>query len=235
MPPASSDPAVLSLGAGVATLTFSGGSGLSFTRGAEQPAFDADIRLSINVIDSDGVTALANPLIFGDAGGILFDSGASIRYGRARLENGFGSELVNLVLPFRTEYFVDAATGFVPNIDDVCAAPVNLSLGTFTKNLVSGDTCAFDSGLPGDSGIGCAAAGPPALQYREPPLAGDFNLHLRAPGTGKDGSVTATADVPDWLEFDWDQTVPGFEDPTGTAVFGIFRGADRRIYTRELY
>ena len=92
-----------------------------------------------------------------------------------------------------------------------------------------------DSGAPGDSGEGCAAAGPPALRYREPPLGGDFNLYLRAPGASNDGSTTATADVPDWLEFDWDTAAPGLEDPIGTAVFGIFRGEDRRIYTRELY
>ena len=42
-------------------------------------------------------------------------------------------------------------------------------------------------------------------------------------------------DVPDWLEYDWNTTSPGLEDPTGTAVFGIFRGVDRRIYIRELY
>jgi MSHA biogenesis protein MshQ len=151
------------------------------------------------------------------------------------LENAYGSELVDLALPFMTEYFVDAATGFVPNTDDSCTTSVSVSLGAFTENLAAGETCVLDSGAPGDSGAGCAAAGPPALLYREPPLGGDFNLHLRAPGAGNDGSTTATADVPDWLEYDWDTVLPGFEDPTGTAVFGIFRGVDRRIYIRELY
>ena len=158
-----------------------------------------------------------------------------MRYGRAHLINGYGSELVNLALPFRTEYFVDPATGFVPNINDSCTSTVSLSLAGFTENLAAGETCVLDTGAPGDSGAGCAVAGPPGLRYREPPLGADFNLHLQAPGAGNDGSTTATADVPDWLEFDWDTTSPGFEDPTGTAVFGIFRGVDRRIYIRELY
>ena len=235
LPPGSSDPAVASTGAGVGTLTFSSGSGLSYVRGAEEAPFDADIRLSIDIFDSDGAAAIGNPIVFGTAGGIIFDSGANMRYGRGRLQNGYGSELVNLALPFMTEYFVDAATGFVPNTDDSCTAPVNLSLGAFTGNLAAGETCVLDAGTPGDSGAGCAVAGPPGLRYREPPLGSDFNLHLRAPGAGNDGSTTATADVPDWLEFDWDSASPGFEDPTGTAVFGIFRGVDRRIYIRELY
>jgi len=235
LPPGSSDPTVVSTGAGVGTLTFSSGTGLSYTRGAEEPAFDADITLSLDVLDSDGAAAQANPVEFGAAGGILFDAGANIRYGRGRLQNGYGSELVNLALPFRTEYFVDSTTGFVPNTDDSCTGAVSLSLGTFTENLAAGETCVLDTGAPGDSGEGCAVAGPPALRYRAPPLGGDFNLHLKAPGAGNDGSTTATADVPDWLEFDWDTTSPGLEDPTGTAVFGIFRGVDRRIYIRELY
>jgi hypothetical protein len=235
LPPGSSDPAVASIGAGVGTLTFSSGSGLSYVHGMEQPAFDADIQLSIDVLDTDGAAATGNPIVFGTAGGILFDAGANMRYGRGRLQNAYGSELVDLALPFMTEYFVDATIGFVPNTDDSCTDSVSVSLGAFTENLAAGETCVLDSGAPGDSGAGCAAAGPPALQYREPPLGGDFNQHLRAPGAGNDGSTTATADVPDWLEFDWDTVLPGFEDPTGTAVFGIFRGVDRRIYIRELY
>ncbi|MGI9263232.1 MAG: DUF6701 domain-containing protein, partial [Woeseiaceae bacterium] len=235
LPSGSSDPAIADLGSGVGTLTFSGGGGLSYIRNAEESPFSADIRLSINVIDADSAAAAGNPIVFGGGGGMLFDAGSAMRYGRARVFNAYGSELVDLALQFRTEYFVDAATGFVPNIDDVCTSTVTLSLGSFTENLAAGETCVWDSGAPGASDEGCAVAGPPALQYREPPLGGDFNLYLRAPGGTNDGSAAATADVPNWLEYDWDAGLPGLEDPTGTAVFGIFRGADRRIYTRELY
>ena len=228
------DPAIAPTGAGTGTLTFGSGSGFFFARTTEQPVFDADIRLSIDVIDADGASA-SNPVVFGTAGGMLFDSGAEMRYGRAHLMNGYGSELVNLALPFRTEYFVDSATGFVPNVNDSCSTPGTLSFGAFTENLAAGETCVLDTGAPGGSGAGCAAAGPLALQFRAPPLAGDFNLHLQAPGAGNDGSTTATADVPAWLEYDWDAALPGLEDPSGSAVFGIFRGVDRRIYIRELY
>ena len=235
LPAAAIDPAVTDLGAGVGTLTFSSGSGVSFLRGVEEPVFNADIRLSQSLVDSDGATATGNPIVFGDPGGILFNAGAEMRYGRAVVQNAYGSELVNLALPLLTEHYIDAATGFVPNIDDSCTDTVTLTLGAFTENLAPGETCVFDTGAPGASGEGCPVAGPPALRYREPPLAGDFNLHLRAPGVTNDGSTTATADVPVWLEFDWNVASPGLEDPSGTAVFGIYEGQDRRIYIREMY
>ena len=107
-----------------------------------------------------------------------------------------------------------------------------LSLGNFTANLSSGETFVLDSGSPGDS---CAAAGPAGQRYREPPVAGDFNLFLRAPGSVNDGSTDITADVPAWLEFDWNDALPGTEDPAGTAAFGIYDGEGKRIYMRELY
>ena len=228
------EPTIAETGAGTGTLTFSSGSGLSYTRSTEQAPFDADIRLSIDVLDNDGAAA-SNPIVFGAAGGIIFDSGAEMRFGRGQVQNAYGSELVNLAVPFRTEYFLDAANGFVQNVDDSCTSPVSVSLGAFTESLIAGDTCVLDTGTPGVSGDGCAAAGLPGLRFRAPPLAGDFNLNLQAPGEGNDGSTTITVDVPDWLEFDWNTATPGLEDPSGTAVFGIFRGTDRRIYIRELY
>lgn len=235
IPAPDADPTVSSLGNGVATLTFSSGGGLRYLRGGPQAPFDADISLSIDVFDGDGASALPNPVVFGSTGGILFDSGSQMRFGRVRLINSVGSELVHLGVPMRAEYFESAATGFVQNADDSCTAAVSLSLGAFTNNLSSSDTCVIESGNPGDSGIGCAAAGPAGLRYREPPLAGDFNLYLLAPGAGHDGSTTVTADVPAWLRFDWDGAIPGLENPSGIATFGIYRGEDRRIYTREVY
>jgi MSHA biogenesis protein MshQ len=235
VPPTASDPVVASLGNGVGSLTFDVGAGLSFVKAAEEVPFNAEVSLSIDVFDSDGVAALTNAVTFGATGGIAFNAGSEMRFGRLRLENALGSELVNLQMPMIAEYFEDPAIGYVPNADDSCTTDVTLALGAFTGNLGVGETCAIENGSPGDSGIACAGAGPAGLRYREPPLAGDFNLNLLAPGNGNDGSVTVTATVPAWLQFDWNAAVPGLENPAGTATFGIFRGEDRRIYTREIY
>ena len=235
VPPTTFDPVPTPVGSGVGTLTFGSGTGLLFIRGAPQPAFDANIQLSIDVIDTDGAAALTNPVVFGNPGGIAFDNGAGQRYGRVRVLNTLGSELVNLNVPMRAEYFLNAGTGFVPNTADSCTGSVTVDLDNYTEDLADGDTCVLDSGFPGNSSEGCALAAPFGLRFREPPLGGDFNLFLRAPGAGNSGSVDATVDVPDWLEFDWDATAPGLEDPVGTATFGIFEGEQRQIYMREIY
>ncbi|MDZ7642986.1 MAG: DUF6701 domain-containing protein [Woeseiaceae bacterium] len=235
LPGTATDPLITVAGGGQGTLTFDAGTGLSFVRGDPEVPFDAGISLAIDVVDADGVAALSNPVTFGASGGMLFDAGAEMRYGRVRLENAIGSELVDLNLPMRTEYFDTTGTGFIANAADSCSTDITLSFGGYTQNLADGDTCVIENASPGESGVACGTPGPAGLAYREPPLAGDFNLNLRAPGAGNDGSTTVTADVPDWLRFDWDAAAPGAENPAGTATFGIYRGEDRRIYTRELY
>ena len=157
------------------------------------------------------------------------------RFGRAAFGSAVGSELVNLGVPFHTEYYVDASTGYVTNVSDFCSTGGNLSFSNFAGNLGAGETCVEDSGSPGVSGAGCLAPGPVTQRYDDPLIAGEFNLFLDAPGAGNDGSGTVDADVPDWLEFDWDTGVPGIEDPTGRFTFGIYGGDKNQVYRRELY
>ncbi|NNF16330.1 MAG: LamG domain-containing protein, partial [Gammaproteobacteria bacterium] len=235
LPPPASDPVIADLGGGVATLTFSGGTGLEFVRAAPEAPFDADISLSIDVLDADNVGPASNPVVFGAGSGISFDAGSSMRYGRVNLSNAIGSELVNLAVQQTTQVYVNATAGFVTHTADSCTSGALLSLGGWAGSLNPGETCVLDSGAPGSSGAGCATVGPPAQLYRTPPLGGDFNLFLAAPGAGNDGRLTISSDVPAWLEFDWDLAMPGLEDPTGTATFGIYSGNARRIYQREIY
>ena len=158
-----------------------------------------------------------------------------MRYGRVAFGTAAGSELVNLGVPMRAEYYVNASTDFVSNIDDSCSSGVTLSFSNFADNLIAGETCVLDSGSPGGSGAGCTVAGPVTQRYDGPPIAGEFNLFLQAPGAGNDGSVSVDAVVPVWLRFDWDSGVPGDENPSGRATFGIFGGHGSEVYRRELY
>ena len=240
LPAAGVDPAIAIAGPGIATLTFSSGAGLEFVKGAPVAPFDANLQLAINVIDGDGVVAvgaapLGNPVTFGSTGGITFDAGQQIRYGRVRVGTAVGSERVDLPVPMRAEYFASAAAGFVTNLSDACSTNVSLAFSGYTENLNAGETCVRDSGAPGASGAGCAAVAPLPVRYREPPVTGDFNLRLAAPGIGNQGSVVITATVPDFLRFDWNTGTAGDENPTGQATFGIFGGESRQIYTREIY
>ena len=232
LPLPAADPTILPASPGVATATFSGGGGFSFNRTLPVDPFDADIDLSIDVFDADGVAALGTTVSFPS---ISFSAGANMRYGRIVFNNAVGSERVNLPVPMTAQYFAGSGIGFVTNVDDSCTAGVTLSFPAFTENLTPGDTCVFDSGAPGDSSEGCAAPAPFALRYNEPPLAGDFNLNLQAPGATNNGSVLIQAQVPVWLTFDWDSSSPGEENPTGQATFGIFQGNSQQIYLREVY
>src|SRR6185503_16828889 len=154
LPATATDPAIASLGAGVASLTFSSGSGLRFSKGAAQAPFAANIQVAINVIDADGVVAvgaapLGNPVTFGTAAGIAFDSGSEIRYGRMRVGTAVGSERVDLPVPLRAEYFASTSAGFVTNGSDACTTGVALAFSGYTENLNAGETCVRDSGAPG--------------------------------------------------------------------------------------
>jgi hypothetical protein len=242
LPSTATDPAIASPSGGVATLTFGVGSGLNFAKTLLAP-FDAGIQLAIDVLDSDGVAAmgaapLGNPVTFGVPSGIPFTAGQEIRYGRIRVGTAIGSERVNLPVPMRAEYYASSAAGFVPNANDTCTNGVSLAFSNYTENLSVGETCVSDTGSRGSSGMGCAAAAPVAEQFREPPTSaagGDFNLRLRAPGVGNQGSVVITATVPTWLRYDWNTATPLDENPSGQATFGIFGGESRQIYTREIY
>ena len=240
LPAAGADPVVAAAAPGVATLTFSSGAGLKFVKGAAQAPFPAAVRLSIDVLDADGVAAagagpLGNPVTFGAASGIDFSTGQEIRYGRIRVGTAIGSELIDLPVPMVAEHYAGPAAGFVTNTNDVCTTGVSVALSGYTANLAAGETCARDTGAPGASGIGCAAPAPPGQRFAAPPTAGAFVLRLAAPGGGNNGSVLVSAAVPAWLHFDWNGAASGDESPVGQATFGIYNGDSRQIYTREIY
>ena len=235
LPATTADPAIVDLANGTATLTFGSGTGLNFARTTPVAPFDASIRLSINVLDSDGVAATNNPVSVGGASGIGFSAGANQRYGRIAFRNAVGSELVNLPLALRSEYYVSDTAGFIPHTSDSCTTPVTLTVIGYGGQLAAGETCALDSGAPGASGFGCAASAAAASRFNVPPGAGDFNLTLAAPGSGNTGTITLQATTPVWLKFDWNQALAGDEFPTGIATFGVFNGKDTRIYERESY
>ncbi len=158
------------------------------------------------------------------------DGKAVIRSGRAFLSNAYGSELIDLPVPFRAEYY--DGSGWRLNTLDSCTGDVTLDpdngVGVvLVRSPLTLNTCIRDSGSPGRSGAGCAAVAPVARSYREgatPTLgfAGNFNLWLQAPGAGQFGSATITATVPAWLG----------PVPPALATFGRYKSP--LIYRREL-
>jgi MSHA biogenesis protein MshQ len=181
--------------------------------------------VTLRAIDTDGVSSSGHT-----------EEQAEIRSGRLHLYNAYGSELLDLFMPMRVEYW--SADGWVANTADTCSSVGLSALGSFQGNLNAGETCVQDTGNPGVSGQGCAVAGPLAPvneRYLTLSSGGDFNLYLRAPGATNDGSADVTANLATkpWLRFDWNGA--GDVDPTARATFGLYRGSPRHIYMRERY
>ena len=102
-------------------------------------------------------------------------------------------------------------------------------------------TCVIEPGNV--SGKGCAVA--PAVANRKylesgvtgtdsngvAGFAGNFNLWLRAPGSGNAGTIRVDALVPSWLQFNWTGTVG---NPSARATFGVYRSGPI-IHRREMY
>lgn len=178
------------------------------------------LNITLRATDTDNVTSL------GYTEGIT-----EIRSGRVMLQNAYGSELLDLPMTMAAQYWNNNAWLF--NGNDSCTTGVNL---TFTDpnladGLVPAESCVWDTGNPGSSGLGCGAAGTLANRFRKPPNNGHFNLNLRAPGAGNSGSLDVTAIVPDWLKFNWTGT--GVSNPSARATFGIYKTPI--IYIRENY
>ncbi|ABA87656.1 type IV pilus biogenesis protein MshQ, putative [Syntrophotalea carbinolica DSM 2380] len=219
------DPVVSDIGGGMGLLSFDAGSGLSFVRSDPVAPFDADISLAINVFDADGIAADANPVSFGEAtagNGIAFDAGKDMRWGRLAMKNAYGSELVALSMPMRSEYFTGDA--FVQNLEDGCTA---LALSQLTLN--NGTTS-----VSGDQAI-AVGSGSSSAALLSPLLAGDAGLTFSAPGSPGYIDVKADLSLLPWLRYDWDGDGSHDDDPTARASFGIYRGRPGMIYIRESF
>lgn len=158
----------------------------------------------------------------------------TIRSGRVRLFNAYGSERLDLPMTMRAEFWNDA---WQIHVADSCTT-TTLAFAQVGAVDIRANTCVRDSGKPGVSGMGCAAAGVAARSFREGGVAGfagDFNLWLQAPqnvgGAFTPGSIDVTATVPAWLQFPWIGATA--TNPSARATFGIYKSP--LIYRRENY
>jgi MSHA biogenesis protein MshQ len=171
------------------------------------------------------VTSLRSPT------SLTVEGSASILSGRARIANAYGSELLDLPMVFRTESW--NGSGWVLNALDSCTGDTTLDANNavsvaLASNPAALPTCIYDTGNPGLSGAGCAAAAAVSRQFKEGAtptvgFAGDFNLWLRAPGAGNFGTTVLNATVPTWLGV----------VPPAMATFGRYKTP--LIYRREVF
>jgi len=187
-------------------------------------AATAPMIIALRAIDSDDVSSSG------------YESAATntIRSGRVRLLNAYGSEILDLPMTMRAEYWLNAINGWQINTDDTCT-DVTLSFATMSAVDITEKTCVQDTGANDNSGEACTDAAPAARQYKKVGLndfQGNFNLWLKAPGTI--GSISVTAEVPSWLKYSWTGTAA--TNPKGLASFGISKlGSNKMVYRQELY
>ena len=156
---------------------------------------------------------------------------AAVRSGRVRLDNDYGSELLDLPVRMQSEFWNG---GWLLNTADSCTQATLAFAPPIGAADRSGNTCVLETA--NNSGRGCAVALGAAqanrgyLEGGEPDFAGNFNLWLRAPNNAAPGALTLNTIVPPWLQFNWSGAVG---NPRARAAFGNLRSP--LIYRRENY
>ena len=166
--------------------------------------FDTDIQLVVAQIkDSDGVTTIDTPAA------TFTPTSIEQRFGRIRMENCYGSELLPLSMPIYTEYF--DGYNFVANSQDSCSMLLFTNF-SFTKDPITN----------ADPVLNQVVGGVGSLLWNAPPYSvGTIDVDL---------NLTSMP----WLQFDWDGDGSYDNDPpTARATFGIYKGSESIIYLRE--
>jgi MSHA biogenesis protein MshQ len=202
--------------------------GLALVRSATTPSgpFDADIALSLNVIDTDGVVFASNPARFGQASagnGMAFSNGKQMRFGRLRLENAVGSEKLDLPIAIQTQYWT--GTAFQTNSADNCTtlSAANISLSDHFGGITPANTPNANITVGGAFSAG----------------VGSLTLTKPSPAPGSPGAVTLTvnltAEAKSYLKGNWG-VATYTADPKSRAAFGLYGGQPHNfIYFRENY
>jgi hypothetical protein len=228
-----SSPAVVSLddNSGTGTVTLSSSDSFSFSRSATTPdsPFNAIVNIAVSATDADGVAS--NTLDFSsigfDGGGA--SSGTEMRYGRLKLLNAYGSDLLPLRVPVRAEYFNGATwtLNTADNCTNLLANAFNpVPLAPFAGTGVAASAVALSSGN-----------GTLTLSKPSPTAAGSIDVAVNLGTSGSDQSCLgshggAAANMP-WLQGNWCGVAGYVRDPNARIKFGSPKAP--YIYLRERY
>jgi MSHA biogenesis protein MshQ len=200
------------------------------------------LRVGIAPRDSDGISLLTGLLDLDADANSTNDSfivgTTELRFGRLRLNNAFGSSLLDLPLPLSTQYY--DGNFFVTNTLDSCttlsASDIVFSFLAATPNLIACETHL------NPAGVIAFASGNAAVRLTKPGNgndgAVDLTVNLGAVPAGNTCTSTissaATAANKTWLQGNWG-TGTYTDNPRGRATFGIFKNPDQFLFLREVY
>lgn len=180
--------------------------------------FVPKLRLIMDEIrDQDGISnkviAAGNQLVMD-----LSSSTETVRFGRLKIEDASGSEKEALTVPVVAEYYVSGGWE-INTLDSETSLPIaNVTLDFSATPALDGETAAQHNNMT-------------SLLSGKGQVADDGIFQLTAPDIK--GSLQLNYDVEDWLEFDWQADGGWDEDPSATAIFGIYSGHDKVIFRRE--
>jgi len=182
----------------------------------------------INPTDSDSVVLASYNLALDGGSNTHGTLGATeLRFGRGIINNAFGSEYVTLNVPWLTQYYVSAQTGFATNSSDNCS-PLTTSL----IDLVNSGS----DPTQGVTSIAIGGGSSTASVSSNPVSSGNASLSFSAPSNSGYTDVGINFTTLDYLQFDWDSDGSHDDNPANArATFGSFRGDDRIIYWKELF
>lgn len=183
----------------------------------------APVIIKLHAVDTDYVSS----------SGYESEATNTIRSGRIRLLNAYGSEILDLPMTMRAEYWQNATNGWQTHTADTCT-DATLSFSAVLPTDITSNTCVLDTGSSsGNSNKGCSIAASSDKQYAEAGVndfMGNFNLWLKASGFGNSGSIVVTAIVPAWLRYNWTGLVA---NPKGLASFGVSKSDSSKIVHRQ--
>ncbi|MDO8206409.1 MAG: hypothetical protein Q7T38_01155 [Gallionella sp.] len=176
---------------------------IGITRGVAADGPYAALDVGIAPVDSDGVTTIFDLDINNDTVNDhtqVNSTGGEVRYGRLKISNAYGSELLPLALPVTVEYW--NGTAYTMNVNDDISVVV-ATLGNYQFNLNPGETSLTNPTI--FHGLG--------------------NAGLSAPGAGNNGSVDVTVNSSIYLPGNTARATFGVY--VGNSVF-IYRGRHGR-------
>jgi MSHA biogenesis protein MshQ len=205
---------------------------------------------SVNFTFTDKLTIPATiKLHAADTDNVTSTTGAEgttpIRSGRLVLQNAYGPETADHILPFQNQYFANPGQ-WLTNTEDGCTtlAGNNFGFSNYLPQLTademgSGHIDAIRSTLTTGNGRGSLFLTMPTNGDGKYVGSVDVCVDL-GPDTASVGSppntapvcVATSANMP-WLQGRWSETNYD-DDPTGRVNFGIYRGNDRIINWREI-
>jgi MSHA biogenesis protein MshQ len=153
------------------------------------------------------------------------------RYGRLRMSNAYGSELLSLALPIEAQYW--NGSQFVTNGGDSCTAltNANFGFGNYLRNLASAEM--GGSHAPASVTL---VNGKGGLTLTKPSggdgkYAGSVDVCINLDASATNACAATSAAMP-WLLGNWGGTAFTY-NPAARATFGAYKTSI--IYMREMY